>query len=283
VETQWQHKDGTLLDVLMSSAPIDPQDLSAGVTFTALDITRRKRAEEQALALSIEKERTHLIAQFIQAASHEFRTPLSMINLSAHVIERSTDSDQRKDRLEQIKTQVENITRLVNDLVTMARLDDGVLEDADWFDVNRILGNIEVALQSTADEAGVALNIESSQTEGIRIRGDLEELYTAVTNIVMNSLRYTPEGGTVTVRARPGNGTCVIDVQDTGIGMTEDEVSHIFERFYRVDEARTSGGFGLGLPIAGKIIERHNGHIEVESTPGQGSTFRIVIPCNEGK
>ena len=86
VETKWQHKDGTILDVLMSSTPIDPHDHSVGVTFTALGITERKRAEEQALALSIEKERTQVISRFIQAASHEFRTPLSMINLSAHVI-----------------------------------------------------------------------------------------------------------------------------------------------------------------------------------------------------
>jgi two-component system phosphate regulon sensor histidine kinase PhoR len=110
------------------------------------------------------------------------------------------------------------------------------------------------------------------------VRGNPDYLKHAFKRILGNALRYTPADGTVTVRSNDSNGDLLIEIIDTGIGISKDVLPRIFERFYRQDVAGTTRGLGLGLPIAKTIIERHQGRIEVESEEGKGSTFRIILP-----
>jgi signal transduction histidine kinase len=109
------------------------------------------------------------------------------------------------------------------------------------------------------------------------IQGSLDFLYQAIASILENAIRYTPPGGTITLRTYQQDSQIILEIQDTGTGIDDKTLPHIFERFYRADLAHSTSGFGLGLPIAQKIIERHNGQIEVKTKPGRGSTFRIVL------
>ena len=120
--------------------------------------------------------------------------------------------------------------------------------------------------------------------DGMEVRGNADQLHQLVVILVDNALRYTPEGGRVTVDARRVDGSAVVAVSDTGIGIDPDALEHVFERFYRADEARTRafGGSGLGLSIAEQLVTGHGGRIAAESTPGRGSTFTVSLPLGAG-
>jgi signal transduction histidine kinase len=128
----------------------------------------------------------------------------------------------------------------------------------------------------------VALDV--SVADGMEIRGNADQLHQLVVILVDNALRYTPEGGRVTVDARRIDGSAVVAVSDTGIGIDPDALEHVFERFYRADDARTRafGGSGLGLSIAEQLVTGHGGRIAAESTPGRGSTFTVSLPLGPG-
>lgn len=243
----------------------------------AQDITERKQAEEQALAFLGEQERSRILAQFIQDASHEFRTPLSMISLNAHAIREMVDPLQRNQRLQRIQDLIRNITGLVDNLVTMARLDSGIPFKMGAIDLAEIVDHVKATMQSAISEARVQVVTESTLPEHLMIEGSLDFLYQAIASLLDNAIRYTPPGGTITLRAYQRDAQVILEIQDTGSGIDPETLPHIFERFYRADQAHSTSGFGLGLPIAQKIVERHDGRIEVDSQVGKGSTFRIVL------
>ncbi len=240
-----------------------------------LDVTERKKLEEQAFDLAVEKERVKVLSLFVQNASHELRTPLSVINSSTYIMTKLDSTDQRLKYAAKVKDQVDRLTQLLDNMLTMTKLDVGVALHYQPINLNDLVAQVaqvvqtsEVAIQFSLDPLLPAVQVDASW------------LQVSFRYLIDNALRYTPDGGTVTIRTGQQANDVVIEIADTGIGIDAEALPHIFQRFWRQDEAHTTPGFGLGLPIAQKIVELHGGSIEVESVPDQGSSFRVRLPLN---
>ena len=245
------------------------------------DITERKRIEQQNLELALQHERINIIADFIRDASHEFRTPLSVINSQVYLAMHLDDAEARRTQLAGIQEQSEVILKLVESLVTMSRLDSDMSVKYMPVGIGDILRAIYIGFQRRA--AGNEITLLLEQDDDLPwVPGDNDDLYRAFYNVVDNAMRYTPAKGTITIRARRvSDDRFQVSVTDTGSGIEDADMPHIFERFFRGDRAHSTPGFGLGLPMTRRIIERHDGHVEVESEPGVGSTFSIYLPLRQ--
>jgi protein-histidine pros-kinase len=271
-----QRKDGSQFPVEISLSPIETEE-GGLIASSVRDITERKRIEQRMVELALERERRIILSDFIRDASHEFRTPLSVIHTTAYLLEKTTDPNQSHMRIQRIVEQANNILTLVNDLVEMARL-DGVI-DLTFISVN--INSLLTALCQRAQAEMVSKNIRLHMylTEPLPlIPANEASLYLGLSKLLANAIRYTPDGGIISIQSQRTDNEIIIEVGDSGIGIKPEDLSHIFERFYRVDEAHTTSGFGLGLPIAQKVVELHGGQIEVESTLGRGSIFRVRLP-----
>jgi PAS domain S-box-containing protein len=243
---------------------------------TVTDITEQKEIQNQITALEMESQRTQILNKFIRDASHEFRTPLSIIGLSAYALKRLAHEEKLLNRLTTIEEQVASMNNLVNDLLTLARLDNNSALDSKPLNLRHIILSEFEAKRLTVGEKGVAFELEMPDNLPL-ILGDGFHLSLAARNIIDNAIRYT-NNGRVSLRLSVEGAYIVIEVADTGTGMSTETQARMFERFFREDDARSERGFGLGLPIAQKVVERHGGFISVESKPGAGSTFRLHIP-----
>lgn len=256
-------------------ARIMPSGEDETVTFVR-DVTAVRQAERQAIALQLEQERTRLLTEFIKNASHEFLTPLAIINSSAALILRASDPEVRRQKAEQISLQVSQITKLVDMLLMMVTLET-LHPDKDRVDVNELLNVISMSFQHaqhTKDRfrSEIEPNLPA-------IMGYEKQLRTAVRNLLENAERYSEPDAPITLRAYSADGHVVIEIKDDGVGISADSLPHIFDTFWRQDEAHTTSGFGLGLSIVRKVIDLHDGEIEVESELGKGSVFRIHLPA----
>lgn len=241
------------------------------------EIAERQRYEKQALSLATERKRAEVLSTFIQHASHEFRTPLSVMQTSLYLMNRASDPEIKARKLAQVEKQIEHINRLIDMLVMQATVDSSSPLQREPVSLNLVIHSCIDAAQEKASENGL--------TVVARITGDLpaisadgELLNVAFSELIGNAIRYTMPGGEITVRTRLAGAYACVEVCDTGIGISAEDLPHIFERFYRRDHAHTTPGFGLGLSIAQRIIERHSGRIEVESADGSGTTFRVLMP-----
>ncbi|HVU14506.1 MAG TPA: PAS domain S-box protein [Phototrophicaceae bacterium] len=242
-----------------------------------MDVTDRKSAADQAMQLALERERVRILSNFVRDASHEFRTPLSVINTRLYLLEKVSDPARQAEYIDGIKEQSERILKLVESLITMSRLDSLIDLHLEPLDLKRLLMAVGVEIESAARLKGLsfALNLPD---EALYVQGEMNELMIAFDSIWDNALAYTPPGGWVELRCyRLNADEIAIEISDNGLGIAADEIPHIFERFYRADRAHSMRGFGLGLPIARKIIDMHGGRIEVESTLNQGSCFRLIL------
>jgi two-component system, OmpR family, phosphate regulon sensor histidine kinase PhoR len=219
---------------------------------------------------------------FVANVSHEFKTPLTAIQGFAETLLAGALEDPRNNRrfLEIIREHAARLARLTNDLLKLARIEAGKLEVqfspvtvADLVD-----GCTETALLK-AERKQIAMSVDVPPTFP-PIRGDAALLHEVLQNLLDNAIQYTPSGGSVHVGAATSGREAVITVEDTGIGIPLADQERIFERFYRVDAARSreAGGTGLGLSIARHIVEAHGGHISVESEVGGGSKFSFSVP-----
>ncbi len=223
---------------------------------------------------------------FVTNASHELKTPITAIRaLVETVIDDFEDMEKgtQLSFLNKINNQSLRLTAITVDLMALSRFE---LRD-DWgvkmpVDLGRTIDDSYMSLMPSLEEK--SLHIEISKPEqAIEISSDQESLDQAVTNLLDNAIKYTPVGGSIWVRLMESAGEAIIEIEDTGIGIEPDDQERIFERFYRVDKARSRelGGTGLGLAIVRHIVMAHNGRIEVESLPGSGSTFRICLPIEK--
>jgi PAS domain S-box-containing protein len=280
-EVMMQHKDDRPFYASLTIVPFPSVHEDAVMTMM-MDITERKQIEQQRLALALERERIQLVTNFITQASHEFRTPLSTINTSIYLLGRVVDPEDQKRHLDNVERQVKNITVLVNMLTLMARLDGSQDVALQPVNANQIVRAICETRQSDFKEKNLAVVCVLSEGR-LLVNGHAEYLNQAVGQLIDNAIRYTPDGGTITIRSGQVADVVMIEVADTGAGIGEGVLPNIFERFYRGDIAGTTRGFGLGLPIAKAIIDHHHGQIEVETKEGQGSVFRILLPTLEHK
>jgi signal transduction histidine kinase len=230
----------------------------------------------------IEKQRT----EFVSNASHELKTPLSSIKLMADSIIQTPDIDMDyvREFLTDMNEEVERLNRIVNKLLYITKLDtltetmSGSLELINLKDV--VTGTHKNLLPiAEMEEKELVVNAK----EDILIMANKDILWQAVYNIADNALKYTGDEGRVEISLVKEKKRAVISVKDNGVGISSEDVNRIFDRFYRVDKARSreTGGTGLGLSIAQSAVEFHNGAIEVESTPGEGSEFKIILPLVE--
>ncbi len=221
---------------------------------------------------------------FVANASHELKTPLGALRLLAEALVATSDETTRKSLSERVQTEAMRMTRLVDDILDLSLIEQhqsvrGVVEVC-----NIVADSIQQA-ELVADTLAVPI---TSTCEPVEVIGDRRRLVSAVANLIENAITYTAAKGEdqnkpVEVRARRVGATAVIEVEDHGIGIAARHLPRVFERFYRIDKGRSraSGGTGLGLAIVRHVVENHWGEVEVESVPGQRTTFRIVLPARE--
>lgn len=281
IEERCLHKDGSTIwaNINLSVFPNPTRRQRHYVTAFIEDITERRRMEEQAQELIFERERVNLLSEFVRTISHDFRTPLAIVNTSLYLLERSEKEEDRQLRASQIARQVVHMTALVEGLLSMVRWDSGVPLDLAAVDLNSVVRDLETELRPLAGAKSQMFTLELDE-DLPPLTADEVALKEALYKVIDNAIQYTPAAGTVSVRTCRRDGQALVEVEDTGIGIDPNDLPHIFNRLYRADKARSTetGGIGLGLPIAQKIIEAHGGRIEVESTPRVGSIFRVWLP-----
>ena len=242
------------------------------------DITERKEIEQQRLAVALERQRVDILADFISNVSHEFKTPLAVINTGLYLLEKTLDdNNSAHERLVQVNDQVLYINHLIDAMLTMSQLDSRAEISFVRFDLNEILREIVSVTRPEVEENQQRLEVHLSETPLI-VLGVKDDLYLALHHLTDNALTFTPAGGTITVASSMADDMALIEVADTGVGISEKDLPRIFERFFRADEARTERRVGLGLSMCKKVVDIHAGHIKAESVPDEGSRFSIWLP-----
>ena len=264
--------------------------MSEGNLYEKLDITGNDEISQLGEAFNelsekvsvLEKQRT----EFVSNASHELKTPLSSIKLMADSIIQTPDieMDYVREFLSDMNDEVERLNRIVNKLLYITKLDtltETMSGSLELINLRDVVQGINKNLLPIADMENKELLC--SADEDILIMANKDILWQAVYNIVDNALKYTSENGTVEVSLVKESKKAIITVKDNGVGISSEDVTRIFDRFYRVDKARSraTGGTGLGLSIAQSAIEFHNGTIEVTSELNVGSEFKITLPLVE--
>ena len=256
-----------------------PKDEIGDLAATINGMLSRLQKTLARLQETIERQR-----RFVADASHELRTPLTSIHSYAQMLEEWALRDPQigPESVAAIKRESERMKGLVENLLELARADEGMklhLKD----------NNLTEVVQEAAESARAAVNgkvlieypppKQRVQEEGVSAVFDRERLRQALSILLDNAVKYTPqEGGRVSMRIVQEDASVGVEVSDTGIGIPQEQIPHVFERFYRAEEARSTEGLGLGLSIARQIAEDHGGSIEAQSKPGEGSTFIIRIP-----
>ena len=241
------------------------------------DITIQKEAQAQALALVVEKERVRVLTHFIQTASHELRTPLSIISTYIYLLTKVQDQTKREVYAQRTQEQVIRLNRLVDMLLLMDRLDGN--EPFNWqvADLNQLVSLSIQSLESAYQEKQIMVQFEPDDDLPVLIT-DMEWLPKVIWHLLHNAIRFTPEAGTISITTHCTADSVGFVIQDSGIGLSAEGERRLFERFWREDEAHSTPGFGLGLSIAQKIIERHNGRITINSIRGQGTRVEVNLP-----
>jgi len=224
-------------------------------------------------------ERLHRFFQsqknFVADASHELRTPLTVIRGNVDLLERNMSEEDRRESLRAIKAESSRMSKVVSDLLLLAEIESGQIEPAERIALKGLVLDEAKRAQPLAGNH----KIITGRLEDISITGDAYRLKQLLSNLVNNAIKYTPEGGTITLSLfREGEWAC-LEVSDTGIGIPPEHLPHMFDRFYRVDKARSraGGGTGLGLAIVKGIAEQHGGKVSVVSELGKGSTFTALL------
>lgn len=222
---------------------------------------------------------------FVANISHELKTPVGALSLLAEAIEESgTDSESIQKFAKRIGPETKRLTNVIRDIIDLSQVQsDDPLASAKPVEVDRIINDAIDADQLFADLNSV--EVDQVHAPGVKIVGDESQLVMAIRNLLTNAITFSPVNSRVTLGAKLKNGVVEITVSDQGIGISLENQSRIFERFYRVDQARSrsTGGTGLGLAIVKHVCENHGGEVSVWSVPGQGSTFTLKFPQMENE
>lgn len=264
-------------------------------TISAGDLGRRRLfapsddAELAALAASFNHlldrlESAHTAQQrFTADASHELRTPLTVLRGEIEVaLRKPRGAEEYRDVLISNKEEIERLSRLTENMLALAHVDVGdAITQRELVNVSEVSSTVTAKLQSLASEKQITLHHEDSTTEPLSVHGDRIALERIMQNLIENAVRYSPAGENVTVRVSKHERHIQIEVIDTGGGIAPEHLPHLFERFYRVDKARSRahGGSGLGLSIVKALVEAHGGSVSVASEVGRGSTFTVRLPA----
>jgi len=220
--------------------------------------------------------------QFVSDASHELKTPLASIKLLADsILQNDMDVETAREFVADIGDEADRLTRMSEKLLSLSKVDSEYGGDREIVYIAPTVRRVTRMLRGVARKNNITLRQDLTNDCSILILED--DLYQIIFNLVENGIKYNTPGGTLTVSLRHDEENAIIEVSDTGMGIPAEAVNHIFERFYRVDKARSrqSGGSGLGLAIVRDTVNRNDGEITVQSTPGKGTTFTVVFPAFE--
>lgn len=218
--------------------------------------------------------------QFNSDVSHELRTPTAVIiSQCEYALSKDADEEIRTEALYSIRRQADRITAIISQLLMLVRADNGKFTPKfEQILLSELCEMAVIELEEEAREQGISLNMELEAK--VVINGDETLLIRLLTNLIQNAVKYNREGGRVTVRLKQMQRSCLIEVEDTGIGIPKEEQEKIWNRFYRVDSSRSGEGTGLGLTMVRWIARLHGGDVTVTSRYGQGSCFRISLMKN---
>jgi len=232
------------------------------------DLTERLQTSEQKRS------------RFVSDASHELKTPLASIKLlSDSILQYDMDQETVREFVGDIGDEAERLNRMTAKLLSLTKAEGLPNEECEIIPMIPTIRRVARMLRPNALQANISFQLHLDEDIPVLILED--DLYQIVFNLIENGIKYNQPGGTLSVRLRREEDNAILEVSDTGMGIPEDAIEHIFERFYRVDKARSraTGGSGLGLSIVRTIVNRNRGEISVSSTPGQGTTFTVVFPA----
>lgn len=223
--------------------------------------------------------------EFTSDASHELRAPLAIIQAeSTLALQKDRDAASYRQSLETVSQEVDHMAKIIDQLLVLARSDAGK-EQLIFEEVNlaEVLRDLTLDVNVLCQDKGLSLEIKADGEVGVQ--GDKVNLRRLFLNVMDNAIRYTPQGGVISVNLSQQGATALVTIADSGVGIPTEHIPNIFDRFYRVDKARSraEGGSGLGLAICRQIAQAHGGEISVESQVGKGSTFSIKLPLNRGQ
>ena len=223
--------------------------------------------------------------RFVSDASHELKTPLAAIRLLSDSILQTDNIDPETTRefVADIGKEAERLSRITEDLLRLTRLDSDVLEPAAAVEVLPVLRQVVRMMELIAEERNITITYQAE--EGCFVRSTRDELYQIIYNLTDNAVKYDRDGGHVEIRLKRDRGWAVLTVADDGVGVPQEDLSLIFQRFYRVDKARSraAGGTGLGLAIVRDTVEKRGGSVQADNRPEGGAVFTVRWPlCREG-
>jgi two-component system phosphate regulon sensor histidine kinase PhoR len=265
-ELTWRGKSLRIFDALAAPLPGDPPP---GIVLVLRDVSELKRVEQ-------------MRQQFIANVSHELKTPLSSIKAYTETLLAGAREDpvHAQRFLERIDEQAGRLHQLILDMLTLARIEsrEAALELAD-VPVARVVRRCLADYEPQAAARQVML-VNSVEEKEVNVRADEEALRQILSNLIDNAIKYTPAEGRVSIGCGVDNGVAIIEVSDTGAGIPAEHHARLFERFYRVDNARSRelGGTGLGLAIVKHLCQAMGGNVSVSSQVGKGSTFAVRLP-----
>jgi signal transduction histidine kinase len=212
---------------------------------------------------------------FIADASHDLRSPLTVIQGNLDLLKRNLSDQERQESLRAMEAETDRMGKLVNDLLLLAEVESGHIEQQEMVSLKEILLTELKRAQQLAGDREVIMG----QLDDLTVKGATYRLNQLLVNLVDNAIQYTPEDGTITLSLFRDGDWARLEVADTGVGIAPEHLPHVFDRFYRADKARTraSRGSGLGLAIVRGIAEQHGGEVTVTSDPGKGSIFTVWL------
>lgn len=256
-------------------------DVFTGMSGTLSDITERKLNEENTIRLAVQERSIEIQRQLLAGLSHDIRTPLSIISTSAYLGQhQSTNPDKRQGYLITIAEQIDLLTRMIERISMVAKLTIGDIPfNFVKTQLNNLIQQVMVKRQQTVQVNQVSLRLQLDP--GLSpIRADEYWMMEMIDNLLINAIENTPPNGEICLTTSVCSTGVMLQLSDTGTGIALDILPNIFDPFYKADKARSNPGYsaGLGLTIVGQVVNRHGGHIEVESEIGRGTTFRIFLP-----
>lgn len=252
--------------------------------YTAQDVALMEALASQSAVAILN---AHLFHQsdLLAEIMHELKTPLMAISAASELLTRpEVPADKHLELIHMVKRETVRLSKMTKDFLDFARLESGRVRLAsEPVDVAAVINDVVNITQPQAAERGITITPELAPTlplpDGpIRLVGDADRLKQVLLNLVSNAIKYNVANGRITLTARLQDQALNLSVRDTGPGITEADMAHLFERFYRIPGSEGTEGSGLGLSIANKIVEEHNGRIAVSSTLGQGTTFTVILP-----
>ncbi len=248
--------------------PLQSDDSGVGVVGAVAileDITERSRQEA-------------VRRDFVANVSHELKTPIGALSLLAETLVAETDPDVLGRLSARIETESQRVGSIIEDLLDLSRIEGESPDRVEVLDLAGLAAQVVERVLPIAEQRGISIRVEANS--GVHIEASRNQMVSMMRNLVENAVKYSDDGGKVTVSLRSDDGCVRFEVSDDGIGVPERDIERVFERFYRVDRARTreTGGTGLGLSIVRNVVLAHGGQVDLSSTEGSGTTVLVRLP-----